>query len=242
MRCSAGAFVQVGLIDDANDFPGRSRFALHYVALSYEERVASYSSRAFGVWRGFIVRCAHVRTYVHRARCMPRSSFTRIIVTHSRGNTYPIVGAALYTRTCRVMKEHSALIPLRSFRATTSEKEEVERNRKRRMRKRSETREIEEKGSEKKRVRRRWGGGRGKWRKNERFFLPPCCRQLWRRSRDKRETLYIERNTAYYRRSSFELQGAPAKSRIRTDVLQAGSRSCEPRIRPLLETSTRRQG
>ena len=49
MRCSAGAFVQVGLIDDANDFPGRSRFALHYVALSYEERVASYSSRAFGV-------------------------------------------------------------------------------------------------------------------------------------------------------------------------------------------------
>lgn len=56
------------------------------------------------------------------------------------------------------------------------------------------------------------------------------CRQPGkRRSRDERKILYIERNAAHYRQSSFELQGAPAKSRIRTDV-QSGITFIRTRI------------
>ena len=90
--CSKAVLLCVGLIDDANDFPGCSRFALHYVALSYEERVASYSS---GLW---CVTGLHrqMRTYIGvHARSRLRGychALVREHVFNCRGNI------VLYTR------------------------------------------------------------------------------------------------------------------------------------------------
>lgn len=81
----------VGLIDDANDFPGCSRFALHYVALSYEERVASYSS---GLW---CVTGLHrqMRTYIGACTF----SFTRILSRTRAGTRIQLSGqhCSVYT-------------------------------------------------------------------------------------------------------------------------------------------------
>lgn len=188
------------------------------------------------------------RMYVHMyigRRCMPRSSFTRIL-SRTRAGTRIQLSALhcptrIYTHVpCNEKTfgvKTSSIFPRDDVRQGGGKKETGSDGRGRKVK----NGEIEEKGSEKKRVRR---VGWGKKVEKERRILSSslCCRQLWGNDRVTNARHFISNGIPPIivdpRLNCKEHRRKVEYERTST----AASRSCEPRIRPLLQTSTRRQG